>query len=349
MDTTPRPLIATADTALAEELARLAAAAGAPVAVASSADAVLAAWPLAPVVLLGADLAPALTALAPARRPGVLLVCWAPAPPGSFRDALLVGADSVVELPAGGEQVAELLTDLGEVGRPEGAVVAVVGGSGGAGATTLACALGQVAGASSPALVVDLDPIGPGCDVQLALDDAPGVRWDSLGTASGRLSGRSLREAVPRRDGVGVLGFPPLPCALAPGAVREALSAARRGHDTVVVDLPRHGDLVPETLARATLTVVVVVPTPAGVGSAARWVARLADRSRVGLVVRGRCPDPGRVAVTVDAPVLAVMAPQRGLAEAVDLGLGPVRSRRGPLARAARSVLADVAPRAVAA
>jgi hypothetical protein len=315
MDTTPRPLIATADTALAEELARLAAAAGAPVAVASSADAVLAAWPLAPVVLLGADLAPALTALAPARRPGVLLVCWAPAPPGSFRDALLVGADSVVELPAGGEQVAELLTDLGEVGRPEGAVVAVVGGSGGAGATTLACALGQVAGASSPALVVDLDPIGPGCDVQLALDDAPGVRWDSLGTASGRLSGRSLREAVPRRD----------------------------------VDLPRHGDLVPETLARATLTVVVVVPTPAGVGSAARWVARLADRSRVGLVVRGRCPDPGRVAVTVDAPVLAVMAPQRGLAEAVDLGLGPVRSRRGPLARAARSVLADVAPRAVAA
>ncbi|QIG44899.1 septum site determining protein [Nocardioides anomalus] len=349
MDTTPRPLIATADAALAEELARLAAAAGAPVGVVSSADAVLAAWALAPVVLLGADLAPALVALAPSRRPGVLLVGWAPAPGGAFRDALLVGAESVVELPAGGEQVAELLTDLGEVGRPEGAVLAVVGGSGGAGATTFACALGQVAALAGPALVVDLDPIGPGCDVVLALEDAPGVRWDSLGTASGRLSGRSLREAVPRRDGTGVLGWPPLPCALDPGAVREALSAARRGHDTVVVDLPRHGDLVHETVARATLTCVVVAPTPSGVASAARWVAALPDRSRVGLLVHGRCPDPARVAATVDAPVLAVMPPQRGLAESVDLGLGPVRSRRGPLARAARSVLATAAPRAVAA
>jgi hypothetical protein len=33
------------------------------------------------------------------------------------------------------------------------------------------------------------------------------------------------------------------------------------------------------------------------------------------------------------------MADQRGLAEAIDLGLGPVRSRRGPLGRAALEVL----------
>ena len=37
------------------------------------------------------------------------------------------------------------------------------------------------------------------------------------------------------------------------------------------------------------------------------------------------------------------MADQRRLAESVDLGLGPVRSRRGPLARAAAQVLAQVA------
>jgi len=43
------------------------------------------------------------------------------------------------------------------------------------------------------------------------------------------------------------------------------------------------------------------------------------------------------------------MADQRGLAEALDLGLGPVRSRRGPLAAAARELLAGLAPTALAA
>jgi hypothetical protein len=55
------------------------------------------------------------------------------------------------------------------------------------------------------------------------------------------------------------------------------------------------------------------------------------------------------VAELVGAPVVAQMADQRGLAEALDLGLGPVRSRRGPLAAAARTVLAGVLPSAVAA
>ena len=180
------------------------------------------------------------------------VVAWSPAPTGSFRDALLVGAERVVELPGAAELVAELLTDLDEAGRAAGVLVGVVGGSGGAGATTFACALAQVAAASGPTLVVDLDPLGAGCDRVLALDEASGVRWDSLGRSSGRLSGRSLREAVPARDGLGVLSWPPGPGApVDAGAVREALSAARRGHDTVVVDLPRAVDsLVLETAAR---------------------------------------------------------------------------------------------------
>jgi len=344
-----RPLLATADPALADELARLSAAAGASVTVASSATEVLRAWSTAPVVLVGADLASALVELAPPRRSGVQVVGWSPAPPGSFRDALLVGAERVIELPVGADLVAELLTDLGEAGRGEGVLLGVIGGSGGAGATTLACALGQVAAARGPALVVDLDPMGPGCDRVLALEDAPGVRWDSLGTSSGRLSGRSLREAVPRREGLGVLGWASVPAALEASTVREALSAGRRGHDTVVVDLPRSGDLVAETAARCGLVAVVVVPTVTGVAAAARWVASVADRARVGVVVRGHGADPHRVATLVGAPVLATMADQRGLAEAIDLGLGPVRSRRGPLSKAARELLSAAATVAVAA
>ena len=344
-----QPLLATADAALAEELTRLSAAAGAALEVASTVPEVLGAWSRAPVVLVGADLVSAMIELAPPRRPGVQVVAWSPAPTGSFRDALVVGAERVVELPAGAELIAELLTDLEEAGRGEGALLGVVGGSGGAGATTLACGFGQVAAVRGPTLVVDLDPLGPGCDRVLALDDEPGVRWDSLGAVSGRLSGRSLREAVPRRDGLGVLGWSTVPSALDASAVREALSAARRGHDTVVVDLPRRGDLVAETVARCSLVVVVVVPTVTGVAAASRWVASQSDLGRVRLLVRGRGADPRRVAALVGAPVLATMSDQRGLAEALDLGLGPVRSRHGPLAAAARELLAALTPTALAA
>jgi len=228
-------------------------------------------------------------------------------------------------------------------------VVGVGGGSGGAGATTLACALGQLAAVRGATLVVDLDPLGPGCDRVLALDDAPGVRWDSLATASGRLSGRSLREAVPRREGPGVLGWPAAPGRLDAGAVREALSAGRRGHETVVVDLPRSGALVAETVARCAVLAVVVRPTVTGVAAAARLTAGLPDTSRAVLVVRGRGAEPGRVSALVGVPVAATMSDQRGLAESLDLGLGPVRSRRGPLAAAARELLAlATSPRAAA-
>jgi hypothetical protein len=51
----------------------------------------------------------------------------------------------------------------------------------------------------------------------------------------------------------------------------------------------------------------------------------------------------------VGLPVLAAMADQRGLAESIDLGLGPLRSRRGPLARAASDVLDRCRVQAVAA
>jgi secretion/DNA translocation related CpaE-like protein len=345
----PRPLIATADTALAEELARLAAAAGPTVATVSTAHEVLRAWGAAPVLLVGVDLVAAVVELAPTRRPGVQVVGWSPAPQGAFRDALLLGAERVIELPAGSDLVAELLTDLDEAGRAEGTVVGVLGGSGGAGATTLACALGQVAATRAPTLVVDLDPLGPGCDRVLALDGDPGVRWDSLGTESGRLSGRSLREAVPRRDGLGVLGWGAAATGPDIGAVREALSAARRGHGWVVLDLPRPDDLVVEVAAQCDLIAVVVLPTVTGVASAARRVAALPGPGRAGLVVRGRAVDPQRVAALVEAPVLATMGEQRGLAEALDLGLGPVRARRGPLAGACREVMARLRSTAAAA
>jgi hypothetical protein len=56
-------------------------------------------------------------------------------------------------------------------------------------------------------------------------------------------------------------------------------------------------------------------------------------------VVRGPGIDDETLTRLVGAPVVVRMADQRGLAESIDLGFGPVRSRRGPLGRAASTAL----------
>jgi secretion/DNA translocation related CpaE-like protein len=222
----------------------------------------------------------------------------------------------------------------------------VIGGSGGAGATTFACALALTGARQGPSLLMDLDPLGPGADRVVGLDEPGGVRWDELGSSTGRLGARSLRAALPTRDGVAVLTWPVTSgTALEAGSVREVLSAGQRGSDLVVVDLPRSGGaLVEAAVARCHHVVVVVEATVAGVAAAAHVVAWLGAQARLGLMVRtGRSASvlADQVTAALQLPVLAEVPTQRRLVEHVELGLGPVRSRRGPMARAARTVLAQ--------
>lgn len=338
------PLIVTADPALRDELFRFAAAAGSAADAADDPADVLAGWAAASLVLVGSDRAADLARLAPPRRADVHLVRWAGGPDDDFRAALALGAEGVVELPGAEEWLVERLTDVGEE-PARGRVVGVVGGAGGAGATTLACVLGQVAAPGGPTLVVDTDPLGPGVDRLLGLETSDGVRWDALARATGRLGSRSLRQAVPRRAGLGVLTWAPGDrSALELPAVREALSAARRGHDLVVVDLPRQqGPLLEELATRCDHVVVVAPATVLGAAATVRLLDHLPGGGGRHLALRrGNVPtgDMGRAA---GVPVLVEVPEQRRLAEAVDLGLGPLRSSRSRLARAARTVLAVVA------
>ncbi len=336
------PLIITRDESLLDELLRLAAAAGVTPEVAHDGAAALRGWRAAPLVLLGADLAEEVARTGPSRREGVHVVALGAVPDDLFRVALSVGAENVAELPRSEGWLTETLTDLGETGRPRGLVLGVLGGSGGAGATTFACALAQTAARVAPAVVVDADPLGPGADRVLGLESQDGVRWDALCQTTGRLSSRALREALPRRGALGVLTWRAGAAgSLQSFAVREALSAAQRGHDRVLIDLPRTVDPVTtEVIARCDRVVVMVVPTVAGVASAGRLCTRLADPTRVRLVVRGAGVGSREIARATGVPVIARMPDQRGLAEAIDLGLGPVRSTRGPLGRTAADVLA---------
>lgn len=334
------PLIATSDPALRDELLRLAAAAGVVPDVVAEPVAVLAAWQRAPLVLVGLDLAAELAMLAPTRRGGVHVIADHGVPHDAFRTALSLGAEAVVELPRSATWVVEVFTDLGERPAPDALVVGVVGGSGGAGATTLACALGQAAATRGEVMVIDCDPWGPGVDRVLGLEDRDGFRWDALCQTTGRLSARSLREALPRRGSLGVLSWEiGADASLQAFAVREALSAARRGHDTVVLDLPRTGEaVIGELVSRCDALLVTVVPSVVGLASATRACRRWSALTAPQLVVRGSGLAEADVARATRMPVLATVPQQRGLAESIDLGLGPVRSWRGPLGRACQEI-----------
>jgi secretion/DNA translocation related CpaE-like protein len=335
------PLFVTADQTLLDELLRLAAAAGVTPEVAPDPTTALRSWSTAPLVVVGDDLAAPLASIDPGRRPRVHIMALGPVPHELFRVAVSLGAQAVDELPRSESWLVETLTDLGDTGARRGLLIGVVGGSGGAGATTLACALGQTAARTGDAVVIDCDPLGPGVDRVLGLETRDGFRWDALCQTTGRLSARSLREALPRRGPLGVLSwYAGSSGTLQAFAVREALSAARRGHDVVVVDLPRSSDaLVDEIAARCDLLVVVVLPTVAGVASATRLCGRFPDHPGLRLVVRGEGLEPREIGRVTGVGVIASMPDQRRLAEAIDLGLGPVRSPRGRLGLASTVVL----------
>ncbi len=341
MDATA-PLLVSADPLLVADVQRLCAAAGVVPEVVADPARAMRSWSGASVVLVGGDCAAAVAATSPPRRQRVHVLGRSPVGDALFRDALGVGAESVVGLPASETWLVELLTDVGDGAAAPGTTIGVLGGSGGAGATVFAAALAEVVGRSRPTLLVDADPLGAGIDRVLGLEASDGIRWDSMLQTTGRLSSRSLREALPRTGRLSVLTWPTdRPASLQAFAMREVLSAGRRGFEAMVIDLPRHRDaVVEETISRCDHVVLVSTLTVPGVSSAARVAHGLPEQlPRRHLVTRG-----ARGGVTPEAasrllrvPLLAAMGDQRGLDEAIDLGAGPARSRRGALARAARA------------
>lgn len=343
MDVTA-PLLVSTDPLLVSDVQRLCAAAGVvPEVVRDSAQA-LRLWAGAPVVLVGSDCAAHLAMASPPRRHRVHVLGRSPVDDGIFRDALGVGAETVAALPASETWLVEVLTDIGDGGAAPGVTIGVLGGSGGAGATVFAAALAEMASTSASTLLVDADPLGAGIDRVLGIEASDGIRWDSMLQTTGRLSSRSLREALPRSGRLSVLTWPPeRPAALPPFAVREVLSAGRRGFEVVVLDLPRHRDaVVEETVSRCDHVVLLSTLTVPGVSAAAHVAERLPRTStpQRHLVTRGARGGlaPESVSRLLRVPLAAAMGDQRGLDEAINLGAGPARSRRGTLARAARSV-----------
>lgn len=253
-------------------------------------------WSAAAAVVLDHAAADRCGRLALPRRTHVSVLTGTEAATATWAAAITVGAQHVLRMP---EQEGELVRELAEAAESArddgicGAVVAVIGGRGGAGASLFAVALAQ---AAADALLVDLDPWAGGIDLLVGGETAPGLRWPDLALQGGRLNWSAVRAALPRPRGISVLSGTRRGYELDAGPVDAVIDAGRRGGVTVVCDLPRRLTDATQAALDAADLVVLVSPCDVRACAAAATMAPVltAINPNLGLVVRG--PSPGGIA-----------------------------------------------------
>ncbi|MEU1624252.1 septum site-determining protein Ssd [Streptomyces sp. NPDC020096] len=342
-------MIVTEDEDLLDDLLRLCAAAGVEPEVAFGPPTSPGSWASAPLILVGDDRSAALRGMQ--RRSGVLLIGRDLDDQDVWRRAVGIGADHVLFLPDAETWLVDRIADAAEgVGEPA-LTIGVVGGRGGAGASTLACALAVTAARGGRrTMLIDGDPMGGGLDVLLGGERAAGLRWPDLAESQGRVSSGALEESLPRLHDLSVLSWDRGDSVvITPEAMRSVLGAARRRGGVVVVDLPRRvDDGVVEALSQTDVGLLVVPAELRAVAAADRVASRMGMiLPDLRVVARGPYPsglDDEEIARLLGLRLAGELPPEHGLLEAIDGGKPPGGNGRGPLARFCTAFLAEALP-----
>ncbi|WP_457032016.1 septum site-determining protein Ssd [Kitasatospora sp. P5_F3] len=343
------PLIVTEDETLAEHLLRLCAAAGTDPQLLSGAPPPRGLWESAPLVLVGDDQSERCAGLT--RRAGVLLLGLDLDDCDVWVRAVQLGAEHVIFLPDAQAWLLDRIADAAEgVGAPA-LTVAVLGGRGGAGSSTLACALAVTAArAGHRTMLIDADPLGGGLDILLGGEETGGLRWPDLAGSRGRVSGSELAKALPSLHRMTALSWDRGDTlAVPPEAMRSVLAAARRRGGLVVLDLPRHLDPAAGQALEQADTGLLVVPAELRAMAAADRVAAAARMRLADLRVVVRVPGPAgltgaEVARGLRLRLAGELPAEPGLVVDVERGSPPGIREKGPLARFCGGFLAEVMP-----
>lgn len=340
-------LLVTADDSLTAAVPRLCALAGMTCEVERDSHSARAAWRDAGTVVVGSDVVRALSVAGLPRRDHLIVLTSGAVDEGCWRASLALGASAVLGLP---DQEAELVDELriGPASLGAGArCIAVVGGCGGAGASTLAAALAFTAGGSGKTLLVDGDPLGGGLDVLVGAESRPGLRWNELATTRGQLDPGAFASAICDVQGVGLLswGRQRPACTLEPDAIDTVMSAALTAFCTVVIDVARYPNRMTQRLLEASEESIVVVPADVkSVAAAASSIASLGRWIRSPhLVVRdagaGRLAAKD-VAASLGLPLAATLRSEPSVHAAAQRGEPPTRRGRCGLSQVCEEVLA---------
>jgi secretion/DNA translocation related CpaE-like protein len=344
----PIVLVVTGDEGLLDHALAACAAAGVEADVVADPGDAGARWHTAALVMIGADQAD--RSVAAKRRRGPMLLLDVEPGRDLAGASIRLGA-AVVLVPGGGSELASAVSAA--AGRPVdgGRVLAVVGGSGGVGTSTVASALSFVAArAAHRALLVDLDPLGGGIDLLLGAERVPGWRWPRLVGARGQLG--DLTGQLPNLDGVDVVSVGRGPGSTAdpsPAAVAAVVRSGARSHDLVVLDVGRGTVPNDELLGLADLAVLLIAADVRGVAagreSHARWVAASASGVSWHLLLRRPRSGglrPATAAAEFGAPLAGVVDDDPSIGLAAERGEPPARAQRSQLAKVCRHMLEAV-------
>ncbi|KRE60854.1 hypothetical protein [Nostocoides sp. Soil756] len=238
-------------------------------------------------------------------------------------------------------------------------VIAVVGASGGLGASTLSLAVGRrLAATGSRSVVVDLALGAGGLDVTAGIEHLTGRRWADLAGVRGRVPPGPLLEALPAEGGCRVLSAGgPGPVMVSPGAVRDVLETLTTAGVPVALDVPAHSPLRADAVARATTVVVLTGLTTRALADVDALVEALVETvddlphaPDLRVVTRG-APPSAAVLDDIEAHLgvghLAHLADDPGVCRDAERGLWPATSRDAVRRCADLVVAAARAPAAV--
>jgi secretion/DNA translocation related CpaE-like protein len=347
----PSVVVLTTDPDLLDHVLAGAAVARLEPALVPDAEALRLVWPAPGIVIVGIDQAPAVARLALARRTDVYLVGDEARHPEARRWSVRIGA-AVVILP-GDSALLESALSSGAGRQPGGGrLLALIGGTGGVGASTVAAGLCLAAVRSGRrSLLLDCDPFGGGIDLLVGAERIDGWRWPQLAAAKGQLG--DLRGQLPVADGVDVLAMGRKPWSAGPSPsvpdaeqITAVLGSAGRSHDLIVADLPRSfGEGSLAVLRRADLVLVIVPADLRGVAASRQLSVLLVEAcSSLGVLVRQRRAGritAGAVADALGFPVLGVVADEPALRAGAERGDPPGRSPRSQLSRICRALIAE--------
>jgi len=237
------------------------------------------------------------------------------------------------------------------VGASRGVVLAVVGASGGVGASMLAAAVAvRARQAGVDVALVDADPFGGGLDVALGVEQQPGIRWPDLGGLVGAADGRALLARLPSVEELPVLAFDRVEAHPPPEVAGAVMAALAAQCELVVVDVALGRGTVTEAALDAAAQ-VVVVGAEGFRQLAALSVALTHIRGRVttrvvpetAVCLRGRRPVRGSVSRVIEAemgvPVAFTLGDDPGARADLTHGVPPGSRGGGPLVAAADEVL----------
>lgn len=320
-DGSAETLLVTGSEVLRGEVERIVAAAGRQLSLVRDVAEAAPYWDSAAAVLVGSDV----PELPYRRRAPAVVVGLSGEGDSLWQLAAAMGAERVAVLPEGGPWLAEYLS-RSHAPEPGGHVVGVVGGCGGAGATTAAIWLAQAAaGLGARVLLVDGDPWGGGLELALCAEEEPGLRWPDLAEANGSIDPDRLHEALPAVGGFSFLSWPgsrESSAALDPAAVSAVLDAARRCYEIILLDVGRGREAL-HTFAWECDRMLIVLPAQLRAAVAAARLMPELPQGDTSLVIRakpGVAGDYRLISESVGAPVQGIMPEIRGTATATELG-----------------------------